>query len=215
MPPKRFTGVPAVFQRHWLADDRAHIGWRGMVLTNMGGYGGLELGGSTSAIRDSRIGSRTLAVELAADSAIDRTSIGCTFHCVDLGDRNRLVDSVVSGYEAVIVDGDGNLLSNNEIRGGLIAIDGDTNIVRGNMLLGGGAPAIGGTKNIVDGNLILPDADGTVQVGIEFTEDGNFYGNNRVSAEVPFAHGGTVQTDWGGNVAFAAEMAARSPPRNQ
>lgn len=38
--------------------------------------------------------------------------------------------------------------------------------------------------------------------GIRFTMNGNFYGNNRVAASVPFNVGATVQTDWGGNVGF-------------
>jgi hypothetical protein len=31
---------------------------------------------------------------------------------------------------------------------------------------------------------------------------GNFYGNNRVAAPVPFNVGTTTQTAWGGNVGF-------------
>ena len=37
---------------------------------------------------------------------------------------------------------------------------------------------------------------------MEFTANGNYYGNNRMAAQVPFALGGTVQTDWGGNVGY-------------
>lgn len=38
--------------------------------------------------------------------------------------------------------------------------------------------------------------------GIRFTVSGNFYGNNRVAATVPFNLGTATQTDWGGNVGF-------------
>jgi len=51
---------------------------------------------------------------------------------------------------------------------------------------------------VIEGNIVRGMA-----VGIEFMSDadGNFYGNNRVSATTPFA-GTNGQTDWGGNVSF-------------
>ncbi len=32
--------------------------------------------------------------------------------------------------------------------------------------------------------------------------NGNYYGNNRMAAQVPFALGGAMQADWGGNVGY-------------
>ena len=55
----------------------------------------------------------------------------------------------------------------------------------------------------LDGNIGAPsDPARREAVGMRYTADGNFYGDNRMAAQVPFDLGGTVQTDWGGNVGY-------------
>ena len=52
--------------------------------------------------------------------------------------------------------------------------------------------------NQIDGNAVMPNS---FRTGIQFGAGGNFYGNNRVSATIPFELG-PGQTDWGGNVSY-------------
>ena len=84
--------------------------------------------------------------------------------------------------------------------------EGDRNVVRSNTYINGLTSAvllISGTANTLDGNIAARAAEGgQASVGMEFRADGNFYGNNRMAAQVPFALGGTVQTDWDGNVGY-------------
>jgi hypothetical protein len=61
---------------------------------------------------------------------------------------------------------------------------------------------IDGAQNIARGNLARGPEGAVWGVGIRFLKDGNFYGNNQMSALVPFDLGGTVQTDWGSNFGF-------------
>jgi hypothetical protein len=58
---------------------------------------------------------------------------------------------------------------------------------------------VDGTRNIIKDNIIFPGVD-PEPVGISFLQDGNIYGDNQVSAVIPFELGGTVQVDLGGNV---------------
>jgi hypothetical protein len=63
---------------------------------------------------------------------------------------------------------------------------------------------VDGTGNVIDGTKALPVSYDTTPngYGIRFLQDGNYYGNNRMSGNVPYELGGTVQIDWGGNVAY-------------
>jgi hypothetical protein len=87
-------------------------------------------------------------------------------------------------------------------------VGGDRNVVRDNTIIsgipGGTAFAVRGTGNTLDGNIAAgrePEFPAT-NVGIAFTADGNYYGDNRMGSNVPFSLNGTVQTDWGGNVGY-------------
>ena len=77
---------------------------------------------------------------------------------------------------------------------------GGGDIIAWNTVEGSGTQGTGirvGDRNaVVEGNIVRGTA-----VGIEFISDGNFYGNNRVSATTSFV-GTNAQTDWGGNVSF-------------
>ena len=76
---------------------------------------------------------------------------------------------------------------------------------------------IGGTANTLDGNIGAPSESlglpraVRARIGMQFTAEGNYYGDNRMAAEVPFALGGTVQTDWGGNVGYLNEPSPVNP----
>ena len=91
-----------------------------------------------------------------------------------------------------------------------IQIEGDRNTIMHNSLNptshAGGLDigiTVQGEMNVLDGNILNTSPEGAGNgTGIEFLSDGNFYGNNRMNALVPFDLGATVQTDWGGNVGF-------------
>jgi hypothetical protein len=111
-----------------------------------------------------------------------------------IGDRNVVASNVIDVSNAVDA-------------GEVVDVGGDTNVVRGNTVLLGGITRaiyrISGTANTLDGNIAAaPTATERAQTGMLFTADGNFYGDNRMAAQVPFLLGGTVQTDWGGNVGY-------------
>jgi hypothetical protein len=126
---------------------------------------------------------------------------------------NRVTDNRIVPYidDCVEIRGNGNVFANNLIDTSnaedisVFDLQGDHNVVRNNTVLVGRAVytvlRISGTANTLDGN-IAASAQGKARFGLEFTVDGNYYGNNRLAAEVPFALGGTVQTNWGGNVGY-------------
>ena len=172
------------------------------------------------SITDSRVAPRfEMRFEGRAD--LERNSIECNrgFYCIRLlGDENRFVDNKMrtsqgGGLEVV---GNGGLVANTVMDRTdqvdyfpAFDIKGDHNLVRGNTVILGGAEAgqplfaISGTGNTLDANIVPPPAPGQrALIGMQFTADGNFYGDNRMAAQVPFALGGTVQTDWGGNVGY-------------
>ena len=162
-----------------------------------------------SSVVDSVLGSNQQTAVVAADTLIERTRISCSFTCITIQGRTRIIDSRISGIEPLTIDGDGNYLLNSEVSSEL-RIRGNWNVVRGNLFPGGifdiTGPAVvhvEGTGNVLEGNIIPRGSNGEVENGgFRFTVDGNFYGNNRVAATVPFDLGGTTQTDWGGNVGF-------------
>ena len=92
-----------------------------------------------------------------------------------------------AGPFCVCFSGDGNLILDNTL---LILRTGTAQV----------AISIGGTGNIIRGNLVPPPSVFPWEAGIVFFQDGNFYGDNIISAEVPFDLQGTVQIDLGGNV---------------
>jgi hypothetical protein len=88
---------------------------------------------------------------------------------------------------------------------GAVLIGGTANILARNYVSdtgveGSGAGILGirveGTGIVLDGNIVTQ-----MRTGIWFSQTGNFYGSNRVSAPTTFV-GTDGQTDWGGNVGF-------------
>jgi hypothetical protein len=167
-----------------------------------------------TTISDSRIAG---IMWLTADSSLERSTLGGLGRSITLtGNGNRVIENHIGmsrGDTAVVIEGVGNLVANNVLDGNStteigFGVEGDANVLRGNTIveLGSGTGTvmqISGTGNTLDGNIALPLPDArATRIGIEFTANGNYYGNNRISAEVPFVLGGTTQTDWGGNVAY-------------
>ena len=158
-------------------------------------------------------------IQLAGNSNLERNTMGCNRgrYCVRvLGEGNRVTDNKLTLYQGggIGILGDRNFVVNNIIEAfeapdalEAFVVDGDTNVVRANTVLGGFSArsifVINGTANTLDGNIVAPPTPTARALnGMEFTADGNYYGDNRMAAQVPFLLGGTVQTDWGGNVGY-------------
>jgi len=161
-------------------------------------------------------------IVLAGASSLERNTLrSFGANTVSLvGDGNRVMNNRIFPFRAddgVRITGNGNLVANNVLDAGPegsvhtgFGVDGDYNVLRGNTVLGPPSTnlRIVGTGNALDGNIAPPpasdpdEAGPLARVGMEFTADGNYYGNNRMAALVPFALGGTLQTDWGGNVGY-------------
>lgn len=172
--------------------------------------------GEVATITDSILALR-VGLELESSSTLQRNQIDCNRgdQCVVLlGERNTVSENKLTLFQGggIRIDGDANVVTNNIVDArdladevAIVIVQGDQNVVSANTVVPGGNPAfaIGGTANTLDGNIVAPvHATGRSRVGMEFTRDGNFYGDNRMAAQVPFALGGTVQTDWGGNVGY-------------
>jgi hypothetical protein len=175
----------------------------------------IDLAGDAAIVRDSELGS---PVRLASESTVERTFISCRLGCLFMtGNDNRLLNSRLDVIEpdGVTIVGDGNLLANNivdfpDVGPRLEAafdVRGNNNVVRDNTLFSAGETIavlrVSGTANVLDGNIAtLAGEFGRISTGICFERDGNFYGDNRMQATVPFDLGGTMQTNWGGNVGY-------------
>jgi hypothetical protein len=173
--------------------------------------------GSGAVLRETTLKSR-FGVSMGSGSVAERNHLECSQFCIALGSSSQAVDNRIdcSLEYCLIIRGDGNLVVGNrlfaqETQGGM-QIVGNGNVLRNNTILMETPPEslfeIKGSANIIDGNIGAGSVSGDATtgaraaLGIYFTVDGNFYGNNRLAAVVLLAPNGTVQTDWGGNVAF-------------
>jgi hypothetical protein len=174
--------------------------------------------GDGASLTDSSVSPR-VELRFAGNSTLERNAISCNrgARCVRfLGDGNQMTDNKMVLFQGggIGIVGDRNVVANTVIdlsnavdAGEVVEVAGDSNIVRDNTVLLGGIAntiyVISGTTNTLDGNIAAPpNATDLPRSGMEFTANGNFYGDNRMSAQVPFSLGGTVQTDWGGNVGY-------------
>ncbi len=172
--------------------------------------------GDFTTIRDSGITPHP-GIQLAGRSNLERNAIFCSFICAVLsGDGNRVTDNRMYPYQfgGVRIMGNENVVANNIMDAREIAqlvagfdVEGDHNVLRSNTVLVGFSTEavlrISGTANTLEGNIGAPnESEWEAGAGIKFTADGNYYGNNRMAARTPFLLGGTVQTDWGGNVGY-------------
>jgi hypothetical protein len=182
---------------------------------DMSGQDPTRFEGAGATITDSVIHTRW-GIDVNEGSVVRGNALSCRTFCLTLhGGMNQVIDNRFAFADAdvvVQVDGDGNVIERNIMDGDVFgpgkayAVGGDRNVVRDNTITGGGfgtAFAVGGTGNTLDGNIVASREGGlSTGVGIGFTADGNYYGDNRMAAIVPFNLNGTVQTDWGGNVPY-------------
>jgi hypothetical protein len=190
----------------------------GLVLEHLtlSSYDAVALGDRAS-VRDTDYRAK-FGMRLGSGSSIERSDLTCTSFCVFLGGD----DSRVSGnrFESasdatIVVAGSGNVVARNAMTTGpetstAVTIRGDRNLVRDNDARGAdrGAPSIfavveQGAGNVIDGNVSIPGAGGErASFGLRFDSNGNFLGDNRMAALTLADFGGTVQTDWGGNVVY-------------
>ena len=171
--------------------------------------------GAQATITDSVIFARW-GIFVKERSVVQRNALSCRTFCLSLsGDKNQVIANRFDFGDAdvvVEVAGDGNIIERNVIDNDFVVpgtayvIAGARNVVRDNTITGTGdivAFGVSGVKNTLDGNILASrEAGPPVRVGIDFTANGNYYGNNRMAATVPFNLNGTVQTDWGGNVSY-------------
>jgi hypothetical protein len=174
----------------------------------------MRIEGAYARITDSVIHARW-GINVNENSVVRGNALSCRTFCLTLqGDMNQVIDNEFSFGDAdvvVQVDGDANVIERNIIDddlppGRVYVVEGDRNVVRDNTITGGGANVafdVGGTGNTLDGNIVASrEGSLSIHIGIGFTADGNYYGDNRMAAIVPFNLNGTVQTDWGGNVGY-------------
>ena len=153
------------------------------------------------------------------ESSLLSSVLSCAEPCIIVRGSKSTVSgnkvSQFSGTRVISLEGDGNLFTHNTVefyepQAGIL-VSGNSNLVLSNTIvplpsasgtyLGGVPLRVDGTRNTLKDN-ILPPQDFEVSTGIQFTQDGNFYRNNQISATTPFDLGGTSQTDMGGNSAF-------------
>jgi hypothetical protein len=145
-------------------------------------------------------------------SVLERNFFFCPLGCGGISDGTRFVDNVIDSSDGVGlgVTGDGSVIERNTFRQSTrttIVVDGRNNVVKDNTVQVGGSPEpvvqVNNGANVFEENVLVPAMPGArATVGIRFTADGNFYGNNRLAALVPVDLGATTQTDWGGNGGF-------------
>jgi len=189
------------------------------VIDGLRGYSfdSITLDGAGAVIRDSAFHARK-SVVLSSRSTIENSTISCNISCVGItGDENQLLNSRIqpAQFAGLGISGNGNLIAGNilefpdsgpELQEGF-RISGNSNIVRDNTVTAGGETFVvinvSGTANVIDGNIgAKVGGPGPIFTGIRFEQNGNFYGDNRMQALVPFNLGATTQTDWGGNVGY-------------
>lgn len=190
---------------------------RGTVVEDMQihSYEGMPLTGGLATVRDS-VYNGQVGIEVEFNSRVIGNELQCEIRCVHVvgtgtAVRGNRIDTFFG--DAVVVAGNGNLVAGNvfdhrfadQIDG--VNVSGSGNQLLDNTFLLSSAVSdvieVGGTANTLDNNVAAPgDGGALASNGIVFTADGNYYGDNRMAATVPFNLGGTVQTDWGGNVGY-------------
>ena len=171
-----------------------------------------------TSLTDSLLSVR-VEIQLAGNSKLERNTITCNRgrYCIRaLGEGNRVTDNKLTLYQGggIGILGNRNLVVNNTVEAfeapdasEAFVVEGDINVVRANTVIGGFEARsifkISGTANTLDGNVLAPPTPtARARIGMEFTASGNYYGSNRMAAQVPFELGGTVQKDWGDNVGY-------------
>lgn len=190
--------------------------WQLVGLSKIAFYGDVELGNRNVIVDGGSFssgpgGASTLTV--GAGSEVRNAHFDCyrsvCFYAS--GSEVEFVQNVVSGEEApaVVVGAVNSLIAENIIRvqnasAGAILLIGSNNIVARNYISDAGVQGGSGILGIrveSSGNVLESNIVTRMLTGIWFTQAGNLYGSNRVSAPTPFV-GVEGQIDWGGNFGF-------------
>ncbi|HEX5049724.1 MAG TPA: hypothetical protein VFX89_21600 [Gammaproteobacteria bacterium] len=174
---------------------------------------GLPLAGRGAVVRNSEIHAKFYSVSAGAEAIVEGNTLDAANFALRLdGDGSVAVhNQIVGGSNAVEVHGNQNLLSDNVItaQGGIdtgIVVDGSYNTLARNTMLRqyNTLISVNGMANTIEGTIAppTPAIEAPSPRGIMFLASGNFFGNNRLSASVPYETNGTQQTDWGGNVGY-------------
>jgi hypothetical protein len=180
----------------------------------------IALPGAFSSIRDSRLVTKA-GVHFGDYAVVERSRFdACRVRCLNIGGvgavirGNEFSIQTNSTGEAVRIAGDDSVFTDNlfdqrytySAAAGLV-VNGASNRILDNTIIQGenmlALIVINGTGNTIDNNVSAPETTGTTaNQGLVFSVDGNFYGDNRLHAVVPFVLNGTLQTDWGGNTGY-------------
>jgi hypothetical protein len=179
----------------------------------------VRLRGDRARVSNSSLGGRFGAVMVGDSIVAERNVLTCGdgTYCLEVG-SNALVSNnhIGTGPDgAVDVLGDGSIFTDNIVgfRNAVapvaFSVKGDGNVLRDNTVLVSGLDSsqvvfsVEGTRNVLEGNITAPQTSERGGFGISFSRDGNFHGDNRLGGVFEAIRPtGTVQTDWGGTVAF-------------
>lgn len=179
----------------------------------------VNIQGSHGRIRNSWTGGRFGTVLSGASAVVEGNELNCAGgdYCLEVGSDARVLGNRIgTGPDsAVVVYGDGSVLANNIVAFGnspapvAVVVQGDRNVLRDNTVVVRDLDAsqvlfsVDGTANVLDGNIAAPQSSARAGIGIAFSRDGNYHGDNRLGGVLEAVQAnGTVQTDWGGTVAF-------------
>jgi len=159
--------------------------------------GGSLLLKADSVVLNSTIngGSFEAAVQVRSNSVVEYTTVrgGSGTICLDASGsavvlRNNIIVDCAE-VPAVAIAASDSIVEHNLVEHPMLLIAGDRNIVSWNIVQ---SLVVDGNGNVLDGNIATTG-------DLEFTQSGNFYGNNRVAGSLTGTAG---QTDWGGNVSY-------------
>jgi hypothetical protein len=181
----------------------------------------LELEGDRTVIRDSDVFVQWGLILGGEQAVVEQSGFyGCNIRCLQVNGvggeirGNEFTTDSNFNDDVVVIDGsytvfDGNLIDQRaiDVTYSMLAINGPQNRAANNTFILGSnttaAIAVNGMNNTIDSNIARPGPFGaSADQGVTFTADGNFYGDNRMDATIPFNLSGTTQTDWGGNVGY-------------
>jgi hypothetical protein len=150
--------------------------------------------GPGSVIQGNRIQGIGNGIVVGGSAYVLDNVLDCPLGCIRVIGRGNIVARnivhTVTSAAIVTVEGDGNLILDNTVR--------HDDLVEGIAW----AIRVNGTTNVLRGNIVSPPVTGspvTFDRGIVFFQDGNYYGDNLISALVAFDLQGTAQVDLGGN----------------
>jgi hypothetical protein len=200
------------------------------VIDSMEVEGGeLVLNGPDAVVRDSSLKSPSgLRTHVRGDRyLIEGNRIDCVYECLGAGGEdgvvrnNHLYRSDVTGTELpmVLVSGarntfENNYLENIEVFTSAITVSGTQHVIADNTMIltrglfSGFAILVderNSRGNVINGNIAshsMPDRRWEIGIGFMPGSGDNFFGDNRMEANLAVLLQNTPQVDWGGNVGY-------------